>query len=132
MNDISFNIKVGSEYETQKKVLPEDSAKKYDSGLIDVFSTPALVALMESTAYRCVQSYLPEGYSTVGIEINIQHLKATPIGKNVRCLAKLVNIEGKKLTFEVMAWDETDLIGKGTHKRYIVNEQKFLEKIFQK
>lgn len=130
MNDISFNIKIGLEYEVHKKVQQEDSAKRYDSGLIEVFSTPALVALMESTAYRCVQSYLPEGFSTVGIEIFIQHLKATPIGKNVRCSAKLVNIEGKILTFEVIAWDETDLIGKGTHKRYIINTQKFLEKLF--
>jgi len=129
MDNVLQNIQKGLEYSFEKTVLPEDSAARYDSGIVDVFSTPALIALMEGTAYRVVQEHLPEGFSTVGTEVHVKHLKATSIGQKVRCLAILTEIHEKELTFEVKAWDKQGLIGEGLHQRYIINMKKFIEKI---
>lgn len=125
------NIKLGISYEMEKIALPEDSAARYDSGLVDVFSTPAMVALMEGTSYRCVMQFLPEGYSTVGTEVNVRHLKATPIGMKVRCVSSLSIADGKRLVFEVKAWDEKGLIGEGTHERYIIDLKKFISRLHE-
>jgi len=122
-------IKSGISFEMEKIVQAEDSAIRYDSGLVDVFATPAMVALMEGTSYRCVMDLLSEGYSTVGTEINIRHLKATPLGMKVRCKSLLTLSDGKRLVFEVKAWDENGLIGEGTHERFIVDTQKFLARL---
>ncbi len=122
-------IKPGIKFEMEKQTLAEDSASRYDSGLVDVFSTPAMVALMEGTSYRCVMPFLPEGYSTVGTEVNVRHLKATPIGMKVRCKSILKILDGKRLVFEVNAWDEKGLIGEGTHERYIIDLKKFISRL---
>jgi len=122
-------IKEGLELETTKEVLATDSAKQYGSGMVDVFSTPALVALCESTSMKLITKYLPAGFTSVGFEVNIKHLKATPIGMIVRCVAKIIEVDSRKLTFELKAWDEDALIGEGTHVRFIVDERKFLEKL---
>jgi len=122
------NIQPGLTFEMEKVTLPEDSAARYDSGLVDVFSTPAMIALMEGTCYRCVMSFLPLGFSTVGTLVNVQHLKATPISMNVKCRAVLESVEGKRLVFDVKAWDEKGLIGEGKHSRYIIDEQQFIKK----
>jgi fluoroacetyl-CoA thioesterase len=129
MDNVLQKIQKGLEYSFEKTVLPEDSAARYDSGIVDVFSTPAMIALMEGTAYRVVQEHLPDGFSTVGTEVHIKHLKATSIGEKVRCLATLIEIDKNKLTFEVKAWDEQGLIGEGLHQRYIIDIKKFIEKI---
>jgi fluoroacetyl-CoA thioesterase len=122
-------IVAGIKYTMNKQVMPEDSASRYDSGLVEVFSTPAMIALMEGTCYRSVMPFLPKGFSTVGFELNIRHLKATPIGMKVRCNAVLESIEGKRILFNVEAFDEDGKIGEGTHVRYIIDEQKFIEKL---
>lgn len=111
------------------KVTYEDTAAKYGSGLIEVFATPAMIGLMESTAQLSVQSFLPDGFITLGTEVNIKHLKATSVGMNVKCESKLIKVEGKKLLFEVSAWDDNGIIGTGTHARYIVDVEKFMEKL---
>ncbi|MCX6230333.1 MAG: thioesterase family protein [Bacteroidetes bacterium] len=111
------------------KVTTKDTASQYGSGLIDVFATPAMIALMEKTAQCSVQSYLPEGSITLGTEINIKHIKATAVGMKVSCESKLISIEGRKLIFEVKAWDEQGEIGYGTHERCIVDSKKFMEKL---
>lgn len=128
--EYSFDtIKQGLMHEMQKITEPSDSASRYDSGLLDVFSTPALVAFMEGTAYRAVQRFLPAGFSTVGCAITITHSKATPIGKRVRCLAELMNRDGKKLEFNVKAWDDEGVIGEGSHMRVIIHEQNFIDRM---
>lgn len=122
-------IIVGLELEATKTVKNSDSAKKYGSGLIDVFSTPALVAFAENTCMNLILKFLPKAYTTVGYEVNIKHLKATPIGMNVKCSAKLIEVDARKLSYEFKAYDENGLIGEGTHIRFIVDKKKFLEKI---
>lgn len=122
-------IKAGLKNSMKKTVLMEDTAGRYASGTLDVFATPALAALMENTARSSVDGYLPEGYTTVGTEINLKHIKATPVGMNVTCESILEKIDGKKLYFKVDAWDEKGKIGEGFHVRYIVNTEHFLSKI---
>ncbi|MFZ4400368.1 MAG: thioesterase family protein [Bacteroidales bacterium] len=112
-------------------VKAEDTASYYGSGLIDVFATPAMIAFMENTAQLSIQSYLPEGMITLGTEVNIKHLKATPLGMKVSCDTKLITVDGKRLVFEVNARDEKGIIGSGLHTRVIVDKQNFINKLLQ-
>ncbi len=127
MDDIS--IPVGASFEATQTVTENDTASKYGSGLIPVFATPAMVALMENASLNAVAPYLPLGFNTVGVEIAVSHVKATPINQVVKCTAIVVNIDGRKLTFEVAAYDEDGLIGKGTHSRFIIETEKFMAKL---
>lgn len=122
-------LHIGIEEEKEIIVQTEDTAARYGSGLIEVFATPAMIGLMESTAQQSVQHLLDDGLITLGTEVNIRHLKATPVGMKVNCKSKLISIEGKKLLFEVNASDETGIIGNGTHTRYIVDAEKFMAKL---
>ncbi len=126
---MDFNVHEGIKGTMEIVVSEQDSARKIGSGLADVYGTPALVALMENVAQSSVKDILPEGYSTVGIEISVKHMKATPIGMKVRCESTLVKIEGKKLFFELVAHDEVGKVGEGTHWRYIVNSEEFMKKV---
>jgi fluoroacetyl-CoA thioesterase len=126
---MDFNIPVNTLGKQEMLVAGKDTAAHYGSGLIEVFATPAMVGLMERTAQLSVQLYLPEGFITLGIEINVKHLKATPVGMKVYCESKLLKVDGKKLSFEIKAWDEKGDIGTATHLRYIVEAAKFMEKL---
>jgi fluoroacetyl-CoA thioesterase len=108
---------------------PQESAAALGSGGLEVFSTPSLVALFEITAKRGVDALLPEGHSTVGIEIQVKHLKATKIGKQVRCTTTVTGVEGKKISLSGEMWDEDGRIGEGTHIRYVVNDAEFLKRL---
>ena len=110
----------------------ETTAKAVGSGNLLVFSTPHMIALMEEAACRCVKDWLEEGSATVGTKIDIEHLSATPVGMEVRAEATLTAAEGRKLCFTVEAYDEKGLIGKGTHERFIIQEEKFLAKTYDK
>ena len=122
-------IKVGLSAEKEKVVLQQDSATHFGSGLVEVFATPAMIAFMEYTALECVNHLLPEGYSTVGTELHIHHIKATAIGKNIKCRAIVIEIDSRKLVFEVSAEDKDVQIGFGTHTRFIIDQEKFLTKL---
>ncbi len=124
-------LKIGIEGYKEQMVDFKDTAAAYGSGLVEVFATPAMIGLMEYTAQHSVQSLLPEGHGTVGTEVNIKHLKATPIGAKVYSKTKLIEIDGKKLIFEVSAYDEQGQIGSGFHTRYIINSERFMEKLKQ-
>jgi len=126
---MEIKIEPGITNHLEKTVLPSDSAQIYGSGAVDVFSTPAMIAFMEQTAHESIQKLLPEGYTTVGTEVNIKHLKATRIGKLVTCRSKLVAVDGWNLVFEVTALDAKGEIGSGTHSRFIVEEKRFIEKL---
>ncbi|KEI00741.1 thioesterase family protein [Clostridium botulinum] len=126
---MEFNVHEGTKGLMEMVVEEQHSAKKVGSGLVDVFSTPSMIALMENTSQASVKDSLPEGYATVGIEISVKHMKATPIGMKVRCETILKKVDRKKLVFEVEAYDEAGKIGEGTHTRYIVNSQEFVKNI---
>lgn len=106
----------------------EDTAAVYGSGALEVFATPAMIALMEMTSLRCVVDKIGEENTTVGIAVNIKHLKASPVGHAIRCEAKVVEVDRKRLVFEVKCYDGEDLVGEGTHERFVVNSAKFMSK----
>ena len=127
-----MEITVGMKGEVGTLVEREDTAKEVGSGSLLVYATPCMVALMEGAACEAIQEALSDSQTTVGTELNIQHISATPVGLEVRAEAEVIAVDGKVITFEVKAFDEAGEIGKGTHKRVIVNTQKFLEKAYDK
>jgi predicted thioesterase len=109
------------------QVSNSQTATQYGSGLLPVFATPALVALMENTAMQLIE--LPEGSSSVGTAISVEHLKASPIGAMIECTASITAIEGRKYSFSITASDESgDIIGRATHDRYVVDIERFMSK----
>jgi len=114
---------------TQTIIVKESqTALEYGSGLLPVFATPALIGLMENTAMQLIE--LPEGSSSVGISINMKHLKASPVGAEIVCTASITEIDGRKYSFEIKANDTSgDLIGEATHERFVVNVEKFMSKL---
>ena len=109
-------------------VTEADTAKAVGSGGVDVMSTPRLVALMENAAKDSVANCLEEGMTTVGTALNIQHLAATPVGMTCVAESRLVEVDRRRLVFEVTAHDDVELVGKGTHERFIVEAEKFVAK----
>ncbi len=112
-----------------KIVEKKDTAIALGSGLSEVFATPALVALMENVAYKSIQKYLPEGYSSVGIQINVQHSKASLPGAIISCNSIVTKVDGNKVYFNIEASDNDGIIGKAEHIRFIVDSQKFMDKL---
>ena len=123
------NITVGQVFQHEKLSEPGESAAALGSGGLEVFSTPSLVALFENAAKRGGDALLPEGFSTVGIDIHVKHTKATRIGKKVCCTATVTAVEGKKLIFSGEMFDEDGKIGEGTHIRYVVNNADFVKRL---
>ncbi len=118
---------------TKKIIVAEkDTALAHGSGSLRVYATPAMTALMENTAMELVSPYLADGEATVGTELNIKHLSATPVGGIVTCEAELSETEGRRIVFTVRAFDNKGLIGEGTHERFIVKTEKFLAKAYDK
>ena len=110
------------------QVKKPQTAAEYGSGLLPVFATPALIALMENTAMQLIE--LPEGSSSVGTAINMKHLKASPVGAEIKCTATLVEVDGRRYAFEIIATDASgDIIGEANHERFVVNIEKFMSKI---
>ena len=129
---IPMEIIVGMKGEVGTTVEREDTAKEVGSGDLLVYATPCMVALMEGAACEAIAEALGENQTTVGTLLNIEHVSATPVGLDVRAEAEVTAVEGKVITFDVKAYDEAGEIGRGTHKRVIINSQKFLEKTYGK
>jgi predicted thioesterase len=129
---MDLNLTIGMKAAKAEKVTNDNTAMKYGSGGIEVYATPAMIGLMEGACLMAVDPFLPEGMATVGIDLSIKHLAATPIGMTVRAEAELTGIEGKKLVFKVQAFDDKELIGTGTHDRFIIDLNKFLQKVEDK
>src|SRR6516162_2889120 len=100
-------------------VVHENTAAAVGAGGVEVFGTPMMIALMENAAWRVVVDALDEGYVTVGTLVNVRHLAATPVGQQVRALAELIEVDGRRLVFRVEAYDEQQKIGEGQHERFI-------------
>jgi len=125
-------IEPGLSDEVEMVVSKEALASHWGSGIVEVFSTPALVALMESAAEKAARPYLDEKETTVGAMVNIRHLAPTPLGMKVRAKAELIGVEGKRLLFHVEAFDEVEKIGEGEHERFVVDRERFAKKAREK
>jgi predicted thioesterase len=126
---MEIKLEAGIKGEQSTIVDKNSTAKNVGSGSMDVFATPAMIALMEQTAHNSVANFLPKEMTSVGIEINVKHIKATALGKQVKCLSVLEKTERKRLYFTIEAFDEEGKIGEANHIRYIVETEKFLERL---
>jgi predicted thioesterase len=122
-------LKPGLTGEATTTVVYENTAAFVGAGGVEVFGTPAMIALIENAAWRAVADSLEEGNVTVGTLVNVRHLAATPMGQQVRATAELIEIDGRRLVFKVEAYDEKRKIGEGQHERFIVNLERFLKRI---
>ena len=127
-----MEITIGLKGEVFSFVEKEDTAKEVGSGSLLVYATPCMAALMEGAAVEAIADAMDDSKTTVGTELNIQHISATPVGMDVRAEAIVTAVDGKIISFELHAYDEAGEIGRGTHKRAIVPTQKFLEKAYSK
>ena len=103
----------------------DNTAKAMGSGTLDVFATPALIALMEETCWRSVANELEESCGTVGTLLEIRHTAPTPVGMKVTCESTLTEVDGRRLVFEVIARDAKGVVGEGKHERFVVQNEKF-------
>lgn len=120
---------IGLKGKQEQVVSDELTAAHVGSGLAPVFATPMMVALMEQTCAESVTPFLQEGESTVGTHIDISHCSATPVGLKVWCESELVEVDRRRLTFAVKAYDEAGLIGEGRHERFVIDNAKFMAKV---
>ena len=125
---MELKMEIGKIHEINVVVDESMTAATMKSGSLDVLSTPYMIALMEQASAELCQEYLPEGISTVGTMINIQHLAATSLGAPVRAVATLTDFDGRKASFEIVAYDNAGVIGKGTHERFTIKIDSFLRK----
>jgi fluoroacetyl-CoA thioesterase len=126
------DLKPGLIGETSVTVTDQLTAALYGSGLVPAFATPALVALMENASVAAIQRHLDAGQTSVGIEVNVKHLAATPVGMTVRARSEVTAVDGRRITFQVQAWDDKEKIGEGTHVRAIVDDARFKERMATK
>lgn len=104
------------------------TAAVYGSGALEVFATPAMIALMEKTCLESVADKIGEDNTTVGIAVNIKHLKASPVGSSIRCDAEIIEVDRRRLVFAVQCFEDDTLVGEGIHERFVVNSEKFMSK----
>ena len=123
---------IGQKNQLKTIVTENDTAKAFGSGELLVLATPRMIALMEECSYKCITADLEAGTSTVGTGLDIKHLSATPVGMEVMVEAEITEIDGRRVCFSVKAYDESGLIGEGTHERFIVYSEKFTQKTYSK
>ena len=123
-----MSLTIGSKGRAEALVAEANTAAAVGSGLVPVFATPYMIALMENAAVNAVQTGLEPGQGTVGTRLEVTHDAATPVGMKVWAEAELTSLEGKKLTFAVRAFDEAGPIGGGVHERFIITVDRFLAK----
>ncbi len=122
------NIDIDSIGTAELKVSENDLAVNVGSGSLPVFATPTMIMLMEKAACNCLADFLEGDETSVGTEMNVKHVSATPCGMNVTAEAVLTEINGREFTFRVKASDEAGVIGEGLHKRFLVYGEKFTAK----
>ena len=125
-------VEIGMKGKVSTFVEKEDTAQEVGSGSLLVYATPCMAALMEGAACEAIAGGLAETETTVGTELNIQHISATPVGLEVWAEAEVTAVDGKQITFQIQAFDEAGPIGTATHKRFLVQSQRFLDKTYSK
>lgn len=123
-------IKLGIKNRIESLSTKESSAETLGSGNVPVFATISMIGLMEKTCLESVLPFLEPGQDTVGTHVNVSHAKATPIGMKVWCESELIEIDRRRLIFRVTAFDEAGLIGEGTHERFIIDKERFIQKTY--
>ena len=123
-----MNITVGLKGVVEDIVSEINTAETVGSGSLKVFATPAMIALMEAASCVAIKDFLDEGETTVGTMVNIEHVSATPVGSNIKVESTVTAVDGRKISFEVVASDNVGLIGKGIHDRFVVNVEKFMSR----
>ena len=123
-----MSLEPGIKGSAETVVVHENTAAAVGSGALEVFATPSMIALMEKAALESVQPFLSEGESTVGTEIHVTHDAAIPTGFTVTAEAELVEVDRRKLSFRVLARSDGEVIGQGTHTRFIVSQERFMQK----
>ena len=123
-----MSVNTGLKGRAETVVTSANTAQAACSGALPVFGTPFLCALMEEAAWKSIAPHLEPGQSTVGTKLNISHDSATPVGMRVWAESEVIEVDGKRLVLNVAAFDEKGPIGKGTHERFIVTDQRFLAK----
>ena len=126
---IDKDLRVGSIGEAITTVTHEQTAITMGSGAIDVYASPAMIALMEAATVSAIDPHLSEGRVSVGIDIAIRHVSPTPIGEKITAIAEITRIDGKRVTLEVRAWDEQEMIGIGTMVRYLIDHEEFMKRM---
>ncbi|MBR5250944.1 MAG: thioesterase family protein [Clostridia bacterium] len=121
-------LEVGLTLEQTQIVTDQLTAANLGSGALPVYGTPYMIAFMEATSRKCVQPHLDEGCGTVGTMVNVKHLAASPVGMTITCRATLIEVDRRRLMFRVEAYDNDGLIGEGTHERFVINNDKFMQK----
>lgn len=127
-----MELTIGLKGTARTTVTPENVAAAMGSGALEVFATPAMVALMEKAALDTLAPCLAEGEGSVGISLEVAHKAATPLGLEVWAECEITEIDGKRIVFSVKAFDKAGEIGSGSHARFIINNQRFMEKAAQK
>lgn len=127
-----MSIEIGLKGRADTVVTNQNTADAVGSGLVPVFATPYMIALMENAASSCLLPHLAEDEGSVGTQLNVAHSSATPIGMKVWAEAEVTAVDGKKITFQVTAFDEAGEIGRGSHERFIIKPEKFLAKTQRK
>ncbi|MGF6311661.1 fluoroacetyl-CoA thioesterase [Bradyrhizobium sp. i1.8.4] len=127
--DASQNIRIGMTAEHTVTVTSEMTAGHFVANMPQVYATPMMILHMEMASGAAIATHLPDGFVSVGMDVKVRHLAATPVGRTVRATSRVVQIDPKSVVFEVEAWDGDRRIGNGTHRRGIVNvlvfEQRF-------
>lgn len=121
-------LEIGKSHTAEMVVTEEMTAAAMKSGLVPVLATPLLIALIEDTCLECVAPALEPGQTTVGTQVNVSHEAATPVGMLVHCACELVEIDRRRLVFQVESRDAGGIISRGTHERFIVDMEQFIAK----
>jgi fluoroacetyl-CoA thioesterase len=126
--EIAKLVHTGMSREASFQVGEENTAIHVGSGHSKVLATPWMIAFMERTSHQLLAEVLPQGFSSVGVLVSVRHLAPTPVGSTIRVQTQVREIDGARVTFEVEAWDHVEKIGEGTHQRYVINEERFLQR----
>ena len=123
------DLPIGETREASQEVTAETTASHIGSGALRVYATPAMALFVERTCRDWVEPYLPEGKTTVGVELRVRHLAPTPMGSVVRLRAEIVAVEGEAIDFRAKLWDEQEPVGEVEHRRRVVDTARFLRRV---
>jgi predicted thioesterase len=122
-------IEVGMKHEATFQVDEQYTAFHIGSGSLRVLATPSMIGFMERISHQLLARCLPEGYSSVGSLVDVRHLAPTPLGWTVRVTSEVIEVDGRKVTLAVEAWDDEEKVGEGRHQRVVINLERFLQRV---